>query len=118
IDSQGIIITEHEKNNLTFRFYHRFWMGSYTISFILLNTKHYQIMISDYVNNGQWINRNEFDKELSRKMREVLPSMSMKHDLLLSYNSLASHTCVYFDFSIKHKIIGRMVFRVKPRISF
>ncbi|CAF1287192.1 unnamed protein product [Rotaria magnacalcarata] len=86
-------------------------MGSYTISFILLNTKHYQIMISDYVNNGQWINRNEFDKELSRKMREVLPSMLMKHDLLLSYNSLASHTCVYFDFSIKHKIIGRMVFR-------
>ncbi|CAF3376514.1 unnamed protein product [Rotaria socialis] len=45
-------------------------------------------MISDYVNNGQVINRNEFDKELSRKMREVLPPMLMKHDLLLSSNKL------------------------------
>ncbi|CAF3351480.1 unnamed protein product [Rotaria socialis] len=43
-------------------------------------------MISDYVNNGQVINRNEFDKELSRKMREVLPPMLMRHDLLLSSN--------------------------------
>ncbi|CAF1511155.1 unnamed protein product [Rotaria magnacalcarata] len=45
-------------------------------------------------------------------MREVLPPMLMKHDLLLSSNTFASHTCVYFDFSIKRKIIGRMVFRL------
>ncbi|CAF1260591.1 unnamed protein product [Rotaria sp. Silwood1] len=69
-------------------------------------------MISDYVNNGQLINRNEFDKGLSQKMREVLPPMLMKHDLLLSSNNFASHTCVYFDFSIKHKVIGRMVFKL------
>ncbi|CAF4881098.1 unnamed protein product [Rotaria socialis] len=62
-------------------------------------------MISDYVNNGQVINRNEFDKELSRKMREVLPPMLMRHDLLLSSNSFASHTCVYFYFQLNIKLL-------------
>ncbi|CAF2866138.1 unnamed protein product [Rotaria sp. Silwood2] len=109
IDSQGTIITEYEKkikhSVLIFVFG---WDRILSVSI----TKHYQIMISEYVNNGQLINRNEFDKGLFQRMREVLPPMLMKHDLLLSSNSFTSHTCVYFDFSIKHKVIGRMVFRL------